>query len=214
MREIVTIYFWLFVAYLLADKFLFKGMLATLFVGGWNEFLGGQWDRVRRLSCRVFKTELKENVEQTEPEQTPDSPLEKAELIVTKNYAVGITRNGADAPENIVQPIEKSDTLPSHQQIDDGKTTNWKRDYTKPEDKKDGQLWDSKEFTDEIIYTPSNYEQGTENDVETRSINHVSDKIKETVTELLAKINDDSEQVAQTLNEEYTEFAESMITDD
>ena len=86
----MSVLVWGFITFLLIDKLLFRGKLAGLFVGGWRDLTRLRWNRVRRLSCRIFGTVLRE-----ESSPLPESPVDDSALVVCKSYMDGLERSEA-----------------------------------------------------------------------------------------------------------------------
>lgn len=101
---------WGLVTFLLIDKFLFRGKLAGLFIGGWRELMRSRWNRVRRLSCRMFGTVLREESGPKLPDALP-FPEQDESLIVRKSYVDGLERSGADTPSEGESDERKGDTF-------------------------------------------------------------------------------------------------------
>lgn len=102
---------WGFIAFLLIDKLLFRGKLAGLFVGGWRDLTRLRWNRVRRLSCRIFGTVLRE-----ESSPLPESPVDDSALVVCKSYMDGLERSEAVTNPEAEQSDKKEDTFTSEAQ--------------------------------------------------------------------------------------------------
>lgn len=103
------------------DKLLYRNRLDALFRDGWRELLRPLWSGVRRLSCRIFDTQLRElsgplpgDTEQRSDSVTdlpaadiPTQSTDKEILIIHKKYVDGQGRPTADTSEKAIQGAEK-----------------------------------------------------------------------------------------------------------